>query len=190
MERDSDNVRGRPEAGSDCARQLFPSHTFAQRAFALLFVGTALLTGGCAAPRPPAELAGLWSPSLLACAAGLGVTFRADAVRAKFGGETMVLLGAPQYQVRPEGAGAVVRIEYNLPAAPGGVNPALGRGVVEVERTPAGRLVPKRAWFFDRQTGTARTALTPGPVESALDLGLCPPDMVLKQQAPETASGV
>lgn len=149
-----------------------------------------MMLGGCAAPRPPAELAGLWSRSLLACAAGLGVTFRADAVRARFGGETLVLLGAPQYQVRPEGAGALVRIEYNLPAAPGGVNPALGRGVVELERTPAGRLVPRRAWFLDRQTGTARAGLTPGPVESALDLGLCPPDIVLKQQVPEGLGGV
>jgi hypothetical protein len=56
----------------------------------------------------------------------------------------------------------------------------LGRGIVEIERTPGGRLAPHRAWFLDRQTGTARSALKPGPLENALDLGLCPPDAVLR----------
>ena len=90
----------------------------------------------------------------------------------------------PQYRVAPMGASALVRIEYRLPAAPGGVSPALGRGIVEIERTPGGRLTPQRAWFLDRQTGTARTPLEPGALEKAFDLGLCPPDAVLRNEAP------
>jgi hypothetical protein len=136
----------------------------------------------CARTPVPAELSGLWSRSLAACAAGLGVTFRNDAVQARFGKETFVLLSEPRYRVVPMGASALVRIEYKLPAAPGGVSPALGRGVVELERTPSGRLTPHQAWFLDRQTGTARAALKPGALEGALSLGLCPPDAVLRRQ--------
>jgi hypothetical protein len=143
-------------------------------------IGVALAAAGalglsrCARPSAPAELEGLWSRSLEACAAGLGVTFRSDAVRARFGGETFVLLAEPHYEVRGGGAGVLVRIDYRLPSAPGGVNAALGRGVIELRRTPAGRLKPERRWFVDLQTGSARAPLGPGALDEALDLGLCP----------------
>jgi hypothetical protein len=151
------------------------------RALAILLVAGAAT--GCAKTRAPAELDGLWSRSLAACAAGLGVTFRADAVRARFGADTFVLLADPHYEVRDSGASAMVRIDYRLPSAPGGVNAALGRGVIQLERTAAGRLAPHGAWFVDLQTGSARAALAPGPLSSALDLGLCPSAAVLKQTA-------
>ncbi|MGE3302946.1 MAG: hypothetical protein AB7M12_07505 [Hyphomonadaceae bacterium] len=113
---------------------------------------------------------------MAACAAGLGVTFRADAVRARFGDETLVLLTTPRYEARPEGAGSRVRIYYSLPHTPGGVRADLGRGVIELERSPAGRLRPVAGWFTDLQTGAAHARLAPGPLDDMLNLGLCPRD--------------
>jgi hypothetical protein len=121
-------------------------------------------------------LSGLWSRSLEACKAGLGVTFRDDAVRARFGGDLFVLLADPRYQVNEAGGQAVVRIDYRLPGAPGGVSAALGRGVVELERNSEGRLAPRSSYFVDLQTGSARASLEADPLTEALDLGLCPRD--------------
>jgi hypothetical protein len=104
----------------------------------------------------------------------LGVTFRGDAVRARFGGETFVLLSDPLYEVRSNVRGARIRISYRLPAAPGGVNAALGRGIVELERSRTGRLKPVARWFTDAQTGSVRVSLAADPLDDALDLGLCP----------------
>jgi hypothetical protein len=175
MARREENRAGRnSEAASLRRRQLADGHTLTVKLRVIAIAAVLAGASGCARPAAPGELAGLWSRSLAACAAGLGVTFRNDAVRARFDRETFVLLGDPSYQVKPYGSGVLVRIEYQLPSAPGGVNAALGRGIIEIERTPAGRLVPHQAWFVDRQTGTARAALAPGPVETALQLGLCP----------------
>jgi hypothetical protein len=121
-------------------------------------------------------LSGLWSRSLEACKAGLGVTFRDDAVRARFGGDLFVLLADPRYQVNEDAGQAVVRIDYRLPSTPGGVSAALGRGVVELERSSEGRLAPRSAYFVDLQTGSARASLEGDPLTEALDLGLCPRD--------------
>lgn len=141
----------------------------------LLAIALACLPAACGQnAAAPVELEGLWSRSLEACAAGLGVTFRSDAVRARFGGETFVLLSDPRYEVRSNVRGVRIRIAYRLPAAPGGVNPALGRGVVELERSRTGRLKPVARWFVDTQTGSARASLAPDPLDDALDLGLCP----------------
>lgn len=129
---------------------------------------------GCGEKAAPVELEGLWSRSLAACSAGLGVTFRNDAVRARFGGETFVLLADPRYEVRSNVRGVRIRIDYQLPASPGGVNAALGRGVVELERSRTGRLKPVSRWFTDSQTGSVRAVLGDDPLDSALDLGLCP----------------
>ena len=164
-------------------RQLQPRHSSPKKwrvAAVLLGVGA---LGACAKTRAPVELDGLWSRSLAACAAGLGVTFRADAVQARFGHDTFVLLPDPRYAVHEEGGRAVVRIDYRLPSAPGGANAALGRGVVELERTAGGRIAPRAAYFLDLQTGTARAPLAHGPLNEALDLGLCPADLVGRGQA-------
>jgi hypothetical protein len=172
-------------ARCNCRGQLQVGHSAVAKLRLLCIVIAVSSISACARQAAPPELAGLWSRSLAACAAGLGVTFRDDAVSARFGGENFVLLSAPHYRVTPMGASALVRIEYQLPDAPGGVSAAPGRGVVEIERTPGGRLTPHQAWFLDRQTGTARAGLTPGPLQSALDLGLCPPDTVLRARPPE-----
>jgi hypothetical protein len=56
------------------------------------------------------------------------------------------------------------------------VNSALGRGIVELERSRTGRLRPVARWFADMQTGSVRAALAPDALDEALDLGLCPRD--------------
>lgn len=155
-------------------RQSPGGHT-ASISFPLASIALACLPAACGqnAAAPP-ELEGLWSRSLEACAAGLGVTFRPDAVRARFGDETFVLLAEPRYEILSNVRSVRIRIDYRLPAAPGGVNASLGRGVVELERSRAGRLRPVARWFVDEQTGSVRASLVEDPLDDALDLGLCP----------------
>ena len=83
-----------------------------------------------------------------------------DLLYGQFGADTFVLLSDPHYQVRDVGGRAVVRIDYRLPSAPGGVNAALGRGVIELERTPQGRIATRADYFLDLQTGSARAGPT------------------------------
>jgi hypothetical protein len=116
----------------------------------------------------------LWSTGPAACAAGLGVTFRGDSVRARFEDDEFVLMAAPRYAVARTADGAIIRIEYQLPTEPGGVSGDLGRGVIEIERTDAGRLVPLRRRFVDLRTGSARLPLKAGALEHALTLAKCP----------------
>ncbi len=87
-----------------------------------------------------------------------------------------MLLSEPRYEVISNVRGARIRINYRLPSAPGGVNPALGRGIVELERSRTGRLRPVARWFADAQTGSVRASLESDPLDEALDLGLCPRD--------------
>ncbi len=155
-------------------RQSLPSNTGSKKWPPFAAALALCVASGCGENTAPVELEGLWSRSLAACSAGLGVTFRSDAVRARFGGETFVLLANPRYEVRSHVRGVRIRIDYQLPATPGGVNPALGRGVVELERSRTGRLKPVSRWFTDSQTGSVRAALGDDPLDDALDLGLCP----------------
>lgn len=159
-------------------RQSLHGHTRSNKS-PLLVIALASLPAACGqSAAAPVELEGLWSRSLEACGAGLGVTFRGDAVRARFGGETFVLLSDPRYEVRSNVRGVRIRISYRLPAAPGGVNSALGRGIVELERSRTGRLKPVARWFTDAQTGSVRVSLSADPLDDALDLGLCPRETV------------
>ncbi len=134
----------------------------------------ALLLAGCGAPPPPKSLSGLWSTSLAACKAGLGVTFNRHAVRARFAQETIVLLAAPRYAVRGAGPERRIEIEYRLPQGAGGVAAGAGRGVLVLARTPEGRLRAVSARFTDVRTGSARLSLTPGRLEQTFDLARCP----------------
>jgi hypothetical protein len=124
--------------------------------------------------RPPKELSGLWSTGPAACAAGLGVTFRRDGVWAHYAKDEFVLMAAPRYTVTPTPDGALVRIDYKLPGAPGGVAADLGRGVIELERSRMDRLRPVRSRFVDLRTGAATLPLHAGPMEQAMQLARCP----------------
>jgi len=104
----------------------------------------------------------------------LGVTFRGDSVRARFAEDEFELLASPRYSIEHTPTAALVSIEYSLPTAPGGVSGALGRGVIDLERTPEGRLTPLRRRFVDLRTGSVRTPLHPGTLEKALALSRCP----------------
>jgi hypothetical protein len=169
-------ARWRSQAGTHTVRQSLCGHTCSSKS-PLIAIALACVPAACGQnTAAPVELEGLWSSSLEACSAGLGVTFRRDAVRARFGGETFVLLSEPRYEVRSNVRGVRIRINYRLPAAPGGVNSALGRGIVELERSRTGRLRPVARWFADMQTGSVRAALAPDALDEALDLGLCPRD--------------
>jgi hypothetical protein len=170
------DARWRSQAGTKPVRQSLCGHTHPSKS-PLIAIALACVPAACGQnTAAPVELEGLWSSSLEACSAGLGVTFRKDAVRARFGGETFVLLAEPRYEVRSNVRGVRIRIDYRLPSAPGGVNSALGRGIVELERSRTGRLRPVARWFADTQTGSVRAALAPDSLDEALDLGLCPRD--------------
>lgn len=140
----------------------------------LACVVLATLLSGCGG-GPPKELNGLWSIGPAACAAGLGVTFKGDAVWARYEKDEFLLMDAPRYVVTPTAGGSLVRIDYKLPSAPGGVSGALGRGVIEIElATASGRLTPLRSRYVDLRTGSARVPLRAGGLERALSLAHCP----------------
>ena len=120
---------------------------------------------------PPKVLAGLWSASPEACAAGLGVTFRADAVRARYDRDAFILFAQPRYSTVQTPSGAIVRINYALP----GADEALGRGEIELawSRNDA-RLLPLRRRFVDLLTGSTTVPLQADAVDRALALKRCP----------------
>jgi hypothetical protein len=145
----------------------------AAAAFAALCMGLAV--SGCGgAPR---ALGGMWSSSPAACAAGLGVTFKSDAVRARFDQDGFVLLAQPRYQVRQTPWGAVFSITYALPDARTGRDSGgdWGVGVIELKwsRQDA-RLAPYRRRYLDLRTGAANVPLRPDAVDRALALTRCP----------------
>jgi hypothetical protein len=93
-------------------------------------------------------------------------------VRARFADDDFVMLAEPRYSVRKSPTATLVKIDYALPGASSG---ALGRGVIELERTPDGRLSALGGRFVDLRTGSTRVPLKPGPLERAFSLGRCAP---------------
>src|SRR5258706_15673151 len=90
---------------------------------------------------PPAELNGLWSSSQMACAAGVGIRFKADAIEAVYDTRTETLFAHPIYELRGRGPFRV-RIVYDLPQLAGGADVAGARGVVGFKRRPDGAVAP------------------------------------------------
>jgi len=136
----------------------------ARAAFALL----GLVLAGCAGARPPEELTGLWSAGPAACAAGVGVRFRADVIEAVYDDETELLFAHPKYEIQDSGERFRVRILYDLPGGRAG-----GRGVVVLARQADGSLAPEGHALLDGRTGAARVRLQNDPVDGLLTLEPC-----------------
>jgi hypothetical protein len=141
---------------------------------ALLVVIVAALAGaGCARARAPAELSGLWSSGPAACAAGVGVRFRANAIAVVYDEQTETLFRRPRYEVFGESDPFRVRITYELPQVAGGVRVAGARGVMVLIRGPDGAIAPTAHSLIDARTGSARVRFINDPAVRALTLRQC-----------------
>lgn len=138
------------------------------RRFTALLVLLAL--AGCA-PKPPRELAGLWSAGPAACAAGVGLRFTPSAVEAIYGDDTQVLFAKPRYE-RLEGERLRVRIAYALPVQPGGARSG-ARGVLVMERGRDGWLRPVAHRIEDMRTGAVRMPIGQDRSDAALSVRPC-----------------
>lgn len=126
--------------------------------------------GGCA-QGPPSELAGLWSRSAAACAAGAGVRFEADAVRVYYGRSDRVLFDHPRYALERRGGEVRVRIDYGKDGGP-----AAGEsGRLVLHRTPEGWIRPVSHQFADKRTGAVSERLAGEDVTRFFTLQLCAP---------------
>ncbi|HYD86523.1 MAG TPA: hypothetical protein VEA80_03545 [Vitreimonas sp.] len=129
---------------------------------------------GCAGPRPPQELAGLWSVGPAACAAGVGVRFRAGAIEAVYDDEAETLFSRPRYEIQDRTETEFrVRIVYDLPPAPGGAGIAGAHGVLILARQPDGGIAPEAHTLIDGLTGAARVRIADDPATALLSLGPC-----------------
>jgi len=142
----------------------------ARAAIALL----GLVLAGCAGARPPEELAGLWSAGPAACAAGVGVRFRAHAIEAVYAGEVETLFVRPHYEIAERNETAFrVRIVYQVPQLEGGVGSAGAHGVLILARQPDGSIAPEAHTLMDGLTGTARVRIANDPATALLSLEPC-----------------
>ncbi len=128
--------------------------------------------GGCGG-KPPAELSGLWSAGPAACAAGVGVRFGADGIDAVFEGQRETLFERPRYRREGVGERFKVRIEYDLPRAPGQGRRVGAHGVLVLERGEGGALRPSMHNLVDGRTGAARMRLNGDRAMEALALKPC-----------------
>jgi hypothetical protein len=140
---------------------------------ASVVLGVAL--AGCAGEGAPAELSGLWSAGPAACAAGVGVRFRGDAIEAVYDRQVETLFAHPQYSVEAEGDAFRVRIEYELPRIAGGVRAAGAYGVLVLARQDDGGIAPERHALVDGLTGATRLRIAEDPVSRLLTLQSCGP---------------
>jgi hypothetical protein len=124
------------------------------RVFALAMAGALMACAPEAAP--PKRLSGEWGRSPAACAAGFTVRFAPEAVMFGAGEVHRPLLDRPRYADLPDGG---VQIEYRLASRPGGVEAALGRGVVTLAPSPEGGLRFASHFYRDGLTGAARMGL-------------------------------
>lgn len=132
------------------------------------------LAAGCAGPAPPQELDGLWSAGPAACAAGVGVQFRADAIEVVYEEQTETLFERPRYDViEAEPENFRVRITYELPRQAGGARVAGAHGVIVLARQPGGGIAPEMHSLQDARTGAARTRIVGDPVQTVLTLEPC-----------------
>jgi len=140
-----------------------------------IFVLIGLCFGASACgSAPPPELNGLWSSSQMACAAGVGIRFKADAIEAVYDTRTETLFAHPIYELRARGPFRV-RIVYDLPELPGGSHVAGSHGVVELTRRGDGSIAPTLHNLLDARTGAARVQLVNDPAVAALTLTSCAP---------------
>jgi hypothetical protein len=139
----------------------------------LILSGFALLFAGCAPARPPAELAGLWSAGLAACAAGVGVRFEPDVIEVVYEDGTETLFDRPHYVVESADETFRVRITYQLPRVAGGARVAGAHGVVVLARQPSGGIAPLTHSLVDARTGSARLRIANDPAVTALTLSPC-----------------
>lgn len=135
-----------------------------------------LLLAGCAGARPPEELAGLWSSGPAACAAGVGVRFRADAIEAVYQDEAETLFARPQYEIQERnGRTFRVRIVYTLPRVGRGAQLAGAHGVLVLARQNGGGIAPVAHTLIDGLTGSARVRIANDPAAALLTLEPCGP---------------
>ncbi|MBC7767996.1 MAG: hypothetical protein H7124_04355 [Phycisphaerales bacterium] len=142
----------------------------ARSAIALL----GLLLAGCAGPRPPEELSGLWSAGPAACAAGVGVRFRAEAIEAVYDDEVETLFSQPQYEIEERTERAFrVRIVYHLPRLGSGAGTVGAHGVLILARQEDGGIAAVAHTLVDGLTGAARVRIVNDPASSLLALEPC-----------------
>ena len=110
----------------------------------------------------------------MACAAGVGIRFKPDAIEAIYDRQVETLFDHPRYEVRGRGPFRV-RIVYDLPRLAGGAHVAGARGVVELTRRPDGSIAPTLHNLLDPRTGAARVQLVNDPAIAALTLTSCAP---------------
>ena len=73
----------------------------------------------------------------MACAAGVGIRFKSDAIEAEYDRRTEILFANPRYELRGRGPFRV-RIVYDLPRIAGAAHVPGARGVVELTRRSNG----------------------------------------------------
>ena len=110
----------------------------------------------------------------MACAAGVGIRFKADAIEAVYDTRSETLFAHPTYELRGRGPFRV-RIVYDLPELPGGAHVAGAHGVVELTRRRDGSIAPTLHNLLDTRTGAARVQLVNDPAVAALTLTSCAP---------------
>lgn len=155
--------RHQPYERSECA--------MARAAIALF----GLVLAGCAAAKagPPAELNSLWSAGPAACAAGVGVRFRSDAIEAVYDDEVETLFERPRYHLEHVGEAFRVRIVYDLPRAIGGPAATGAHGVLVLARQPNDGIAPIAHALLDGRTGAARVRIADDPAVALLTLEPC-----------------
>ena len=110
----------------------------------------------------------------MACAAGVGIRFKSDAIEAIYDRQVETLFDRPRYEVRGRGPFRV-RIVYDLPRLAGGAHVAGARGVVELTRRQDGSIAPTLHNLLDPRTGAVRVQLVNDPAIAALTLTSCAP---------------
>jgi hypothetical protein len=132
----------------------------------------ALSLAGCGGSRPPEELGGLWSAGAAACAAGVGVRFEPDAIRAAYRRQSEVLFDRPRYQLIESGSRFKLRIEYDLPRVAGGARSAGAHGVLVLVRRDRGLRLESHN-LADSRTGAVRLRVANDPAEALMTLEPC-----------------
>ena len=112
----------------------------------------------------------------MACAAGVGIRFKSDAIEAEYDRRTEILFANPRYELRGRGPFRV-RIVYDLPRIAGAAHVPGARGVVELTRRLNGAIAPILHNLVDARTGAVRLQLADDPAIAALTLTSCAPGM-------------
>jgi hypothetical protein len=136
---------------------------------ALLLSGLLALTAGCETGPPPA-LQGLWSTGPAACAAGVGLEFREDAIAAVYGSERETLFARPRYRETYTRAGLEISVDYELPQGRG------MEGRLVLRRGDDGWLRPISHQMRTKLTGAVRAPIGEDRTALALTVRPCAPD--------------